>query len=58
MQDDSGHQLQGDAPRVEGAVRSAFVWNFVTLAFAQLVLAAIFLLLATRLPPRGRSLAN
>lgn len=51
MQDDSRDQLQGDAPRVEGAVRSAFVWNFVTLAFAQLVLAAIFLLLASRLDP-------
>jgi O-antigen/teichoic acid export membrane protein len=51
MLDDSSHQLQGGASRVEGAVRSAFVWNFVTLAFAQVVLAAIFLMLASRLDP-------
>jgi O-antigen/teichoic acid export membrane protein len=43
--------LERDAPRVETAIRSALVWNFVTLAFAQLILAAIFLLLATRLEP-------
>ena len=51
MQDDRAEHVQGDTPRVEGAVRSAFIWNFVTLAFAQVVLAAIFLMLASRLDP-------
>ena len=51
MQDDRAEHVQGDAPRVEGAVRSAFIWNFATLAFAQVVLAAIFLMLASRLDP-------
>jgi O-antigen/teichoic acid export membrane protein len=36
---------------VDSAIRSALLWNFVTLAFAQIVLAAIFLLLAARLDP-------
>lgn len=44
-------QLERDTPRVETAIRSALIWNFVTLAFAQAILAAIFLLLATRLDP-------
>ncbi len=39
------------APNVDSAIRSALLWNFVTLAFAQIVLATIFLLLATRLDP-------
>jgi len=43
--------LEREAPRVETAIRSALIWNFVTLAFAQVILAAIFLLLATRLAP-------
>jgi O-antigen/teichoic acid export membrane protein len=51
MQDDRAEHVQGDTPRVEGAVRSAFIWNFATLAFAQVVLAAIFLMLASRLDP-------
>jgi hypothetical protein len=36
--------LEREAPRVETAIRSALIWNFVTLAFAQVILAAIFLL--------------
>lgn len=51
MLDHPPDRPQGDAPRVEATVRSAFVWNFATLAFAQVVLAAIFLLLASRLDP-------
>lgn len=38
-------------PGMEAAVRSALAWNFATLVFAQIVLAAIFLLLASRLDP-------
>ena len=44
-------ELEHDSPRVQTAIRSALIWNFVTLAFAQVILAAIFLLLATRLEP-------
>lgn len=51
MQEIGPDHLEREAPRVETAIRSALVWNFATLAFAQVILAAIFLLLATRLEP-------
>lgn len=38
-------------PTDETAIRSALVWNFATIAFAQIGLAAIFILLAARLEP-------
>jgi O-antigen/teichoic acid export membrane protein len=44
-------QLERNASRVANVIRSALVWNFATLAFAQAILAAIFLILATRLEP-------
>lgn len=36
---------------VGSAIRSTLVWNVITMAFAQIALAGIFLLLATRLDP-------
>ncbi|MFT3723863.1 MAG: oligosaccharide flippase family protein [Hyphomonadaceae bacterium] len=40
-----------NVPHVGSAIRSAMVWNLVTMAFAQIALAAIFLLLTARLNP-------
>jgi len=37
--------------QVGSAIRSALVWNIATMAFAQIALAGIFLLLAARLDP-------
>jgi PST family polysaccharide transporter len=39
------------ASQVGSAIRSAMAWNLVTMAFAQVALASIFLLLASRLDP-------
>ena len=36
---------------VGSAIRSTLIWNVVTMAFAQIALAGIFLLLAARLDP-------
>lgn len=38
-------------PQVGSAIRAALIWNVVTMAFAQIALAGIFLLLAARLDP-------
>ncbi|MDP3495862.1 MAG: hypothetical protein Q8R82_22360, partial [Hyphomonadaceae bacterium] len=39
------------APQMGSAIGGALVWNVVTMAFAQIALAGIFLLLAARLDP-------
>lgn len=51
MVDNRADDVTGAAPSVDAAIRSAIVWNFATIAFAQIVLAAIFLMLAARLEP-------
>lgn len=51
MVDNRADETTGAAPSVDAAIRSAIVWNFATIAFAQIVLAAIFLMLAARLEP-------
>lgn len=40
-----------EAGHVGRAIRSAMVWNFATMAFGQIAIAAVFLLLAGRLDP-------
>lgn len=47
----SFNRLDGEAPSVDAAIRSAMIWNFVGVAFTQIGLAAVFILLASRLDP-------
>jgi len=51
MADERADDQSGAAPNVDAAIRAAIIWNFATMAFAQIVLAAIFLMLAARLEP-------
>jgi len=51
MAHERADETSGAAPNVDAAIRSAIIWNFATIAFAQIVLAAIFLMLAARLEP-------
>lgn len=51
MADERVEETSAAVPDVDAAIRSAIIWNFATIAFAQIVLAAIFLMLAARLEP-------